>query len=307
MIINASQRTDIPSFYSEWFYNRVREGFVCVRNPFNTSSVVRYKISPSAVDGIIFTTKNPRPMISTLSCISSYNPYFFVTITPYESDIEPNVPHYADAASSLISLSAIVGKNALCWRYDPVLITEKYSISYHIKVFTELCKILENSVSSCTLSFVQLYDKTKRNFPGIREVHMDEKIELLSHIVPAALKYGIRVKTCAVPDELTIEGLQKEGCITRSVFESFTGIRVPRMSGGAKRKNCLCDLPTRDIGEYNSCLHGCLYCYANYDHKLVKKNYEHHDPSSPILIGSIKGLEIKDAEQESYKAQLGLF
>lgn len=307
MILNASQRTDIPSFFSDWFFMRIQEGFVCVRNPFNPSSIFRYRLHPSVVDGIIFTTKKPEPMISRLSQLSSFNPYFFVTITPYSVDIEPNVPSYTEAAQSAVRLSAIIGSKSLSWRYDPILITEKYSIEYHKKVFTELCAILENSVASCTISFVQLYEKTKKNFPGIREVSMEEKNGLLKFMVPTALQYGIRIRTCAVPDELKITGLYKEGCITRSLFHSYTGINVPSMKGGAKRENCLCDLPTRDIGSYNSCLHGCLYCYANYDQNLVRKNYAQHDPSSPILIGSIKDCEVKEANQESYKAQLSLF
>lgn len=307
MILNASQRTDIPSFFSDWFFNRVQEGFVCVRNPYNPLSITRYRLDPSFVDGIIFTTKNPEPMISRLSSIAGLNPYFFVTITPYETDIEPNVPHYTDAAHSVVKLASIIGSASLCWRYDPILITTKYSIAHHIKVFTELCKILEHSVSSCVISFVQLYEKTKRNFPSLREVTLEEKKELLESLVPIALRYGIKIRTCAITEDFPIEGLEKKGCITRSVFASYTGIQVPPMCGGAKRKTCLCDLPTRDIGEYNSCLHGCLYCYANYDKTLVNRNYAKHDPSSPILIGSIEGCEVKNSKQEGYKAQLSLF
>jgi hypothetical protein len=297
MILNASQRTDIPSFFSDWFFNRVREGFVCVRNPYNPLSITRYRLDPSFVDGIIFTTKNPEPMISRLSSIAGLNPYFFVTITPYETDIEPNVPHYTDAAHSVVKLASIIGSASLCWRYDPILITTKYSIAHHIKVFTELCKILEHSVSSCVISFVQLYEKTKRNFPSLREVTLEEKKELMESLVPIALRYGIKIRTCAVTEDFSIEGLEKKGCITRSIFASYTGIQVPPM----------CGLPTRDIGEYNSCLHGCLYCYANYDKTLVNRNYAKHDPSSPILIGSIEGCEVKNSKQEGYKAQLSLF
>ncbi|HOS30459.1 MAG TPA: DUF1848 domain-containing protein, partial [Treponemataceae bacterium] len=291
----------------DWFFNRVQKGFVCVRNPYDPLSITQYRLDPSIVDGIIFTTKNPEPMISRLSSIASLNPYFFVTITPYENDIEPNVPYYCTVAHSVIKLASIIGSSSLCWRYDPILITTKYSIAHHIKVFAELCKVLEHSVSSCVISFVQLYEKTKRNFPSLREVSLEEQKELLEALVFIARRYGIKIRTCAVTEDFTIEGLEKNGCITRSVFASYTGIQVPPMCGGAKRKTCLCDLPTRDIGEYNSCLHGCLYCYANYDKTLVNRNYAKHDPSSPILIGSIEGCEVKNSKQEGYKAQLSLF
>ena len=100
MIISASRRTDIPAFYSRWLGNRLREGFVLVKNPRNPRQVRRISLAPEDVDGIVLWTKNPAPMLPMLSALEPYAYYFQFTLTPYGTDVEPGLP---DKDSVMIS------------------------------------------------------------------------------------------------------------------------------------------------------------------------------------------------------------
>jgi hypothetical protein len=302
VIISASGRTDIPAFYAKWFLNRVNAGYVCARNPFRPETVLRYRLDADVVDAVVFCTKNPAPMLGLLDGLAPLNPYFFVTITPYGRDIEPNVPDYHEVARSLVALSKALGARSVCWRYDPIILSDEYTAERHAASFSEICALLEGSVSECVVSFVQPYAKTARNFPDMRLASPDERHDLLAVMVPIAKLRGITVRTCADYAGTAIEGLGVPGCVTRRVLREFTGIEAPALPGGPKRPECRCDLPSRDIGAYNSCPHGCKYCYANYDAALAVRNYRAHDPDSELLIGHIgKDDIVVDAKQESYR------
>ena len=93
MILSVSRRTDIPNYYSEWFYNRIKEGFLYVRNPMNAHQISEIKITPDVVDCIVFWTKNPLPMMKRLNEIKEYNYYFQFTLTGYGNDVEVNLPN----------------------------------------------------------------------------------------------------------------------------------------------------------------------------------------------------------------------
>ena len=139
MIISASRRTDIPNYYSEWFFNRIKEGYVLVRNPMNISQVSKISLSPDVVDGIVFWTKNPLPILDRLEELREYTYYFQFTLTPYGKDVEPNVPSKNDLIiPSFRKLSERIGKERVVWRYDPILFNDKYTMDYHIKYFKAL-------------------------------------------------------------------------------------------------------------------------------------------------------------------------
>lgn len=181
MLIFASGRTDIPAFYSQWFMNRIRSGFVDVRNPYFPQQVSHYILTPDLVDCIIFCTKNPNPIIPYIDELNQrgFKSYFFVSITPYGKDIEPNVPNKHELLDSFISLSEKIGINNICWRYDPIFVSKKYSIDYHFRSFDTIAQKLEGYTKRCIISFVDLYEKTKRNFPELQEVSENEQKELI--------------------------------------------------------------------------------------------------------------------------------
>ena len=301
MIINAGMRTDIPGYYSEWFYNRIKEGFVCVRNPYYAEQVTRYKLSPAFVDCIAFCTKNPEPMLCRLNEISEFNQFWSVTITPYDKDIEPFVPGKKKVMESFKRLSAVVGKNAISWRYDPIFITDKYSVKFHIDAFEKMAENLSGYVYNCVISFIDLYQKTKRNFPEAKEVTRDERLQLGHAFAHIGEKYGIKIRSCCEGIELATFGVDISGCMTKNVIERAIGVslEVPKSRSKA-RTECDC-LIGSDIGRYNTCGHGCVYCYANYDRETVINNMKLHNPKSPFLIGDAReGDVVHDAKQEAW-------
>ena len=309
MILNTGCRTDIPAYYSEWFYNRIREGFVLARNPYRPEQVLKYRLDPAVVDALCFCTKNPQPMLSRLGELNAFRQFWFVTVTPYGREIEPLVPEKARVLESVRQLSAWVGERAVGWRYDPVFITERYSLEYHLRSFEKMSAALSGYVNSCVVSFIDLYEKTRRNFPQAKAVSPDEQKRLIQAFVEIGRKHRISIRTCCENADLAQYGADVSGCMTRAVLEKALDCRlnVPK-SKKSPRAECECLLGA-DIGLYNTCPHGCVYCYANYDRRTVEQNFQQHDPHSPLLIGHLReGDKIIEARQESYvSAQLSMF
>jgi len=292
MIINTGQRTDIPAFYSEWFAGRLREGFVCVRNPYNPYQVSRYRLDPAVVDCIGFCTKNPSPMFRYMDLLSGYGQFWFVTITPYGRDIEPNVPDKHKIIEDFKTLSGIVGKNSICWRYDPIFITDTYTEEYHISAFSQICEALSGYTDTVVISFIDLYPKVRKNLPGVVQVTKEQRLRLGKAFIDIAGRYGLTVKPCAEGDELKIYGADTGGCMTLATYEKAIGKRlVPPVKLKGARSECACYLAC-DIGAYNTCLHLCRYCYANYDASEVLATSKTHDPKSPFIIGNYLDTDI---------------
>ena len=309
MILNTGCRTDIPAYYSKWFYNRIREGRVCTRNPYRPEQVLQYRLDPEVVDVLCFCTKNPLPMLPRLSELKRFRTFWFVTLTPYGREIEPYVPDKKVVLDAIRQLSAAVGAKAVGWRYDPILITEKYSVAFHLQAFERMAEALQNSVHSCVISFLDLYQKTQRNFPAARTVTETDQRVLAGSFAKIGAKYGITVRTCCENAALAQCGVDVSGCMTKEVLEVATDCRltIPKKKK-SPRAQCSCLLGA-DIGMYNTCPHGCLYCYANADRKTVERNIRLHDPDSPFLIGGFRqGDQIIEVQQESYlERQLRLF
>lgn len=302
MIIQTGNRTDIPAFYSQWFTNRLREGFVLARNPFNPVSITRYRLDPSVVDLIVFCTKNPGPLLrqGDWDLLNRYHQYWFVTITPYGKDIEPNVPEKTEVMESFRSLSRIVGADCMCWRYDPILIDEAWTVERHIKEFSAMCRKLEGSTHTCVISFIDLYEKVRRNFPQARTVPFETQMDLTASLVKIAARHGMVIKPCGEDKRLAITGADCSGCMTQKTFEKAIGQNINLPPNPNNRKECACYI-TNDIGQYNTCGHLCRYCYANADAGTVRRNMKMHDPESPLLVGLPRPEDrIHDARQESW-------
>ena len=300
MIINTGQRTDIPAFYADWFVNRLKAGFVLVRNPYNPRSVTRYRLSPEVVDLIGFCTKNPAPMLPHMDLLRPYGQFWYVTITPYGKEIEPGVPDKREVLDSFRRLSDIVGPDRMGLRYDPVFISGEYPAERHIRAFEYMAQTLSGYTRTAVISFVDLYEKTKRNFPEVRPVTAEQRLLLGKAFVEIAGQYGMTVRPCGEGDELAPFGADCSGCMTVAMYEQALGRRLKVPKTAPARKECACYLGG-DIGAYNTCGHLCRYCYANYDAATVRKNLAAHDPESPLLIGRLEpGDQVHEAKQESW-------
>ena len=308
MILNTGSRTDIPAFYSEWFMNRIRAGFVMARNPFYPKQIIRYDLDPSVVDVLVFCTKNPKNMLEHLEELKKYRMYWNVTITPYGKDIEPNVPHKKEVMDAFIELSKKVSVKNVVWRYDPIFLNEKYDISHHLMIFEKMCAYLEGYCKHVIISFIDLYEKTRKNFPEVKEVSFDEQCYITKQFVKIAARHGMDIRLCHEDERLAFYGADVTGCLSKEVLEDAIGEQLIVPTSSKSREGCNC-LLGNDIGAYNSCLHLCRYCYANFDKDIVLKNHKLHDPKSPLLIGKIEeGDEIREHKSISYlDDQLTLF
>lgn len=290
MIISASRRTDIPSYYSEWFYNRIKEGYVCVRNPMNIHQISKIDLSPDVVDGIVFWTKNSIPMIDRISELEKYTYYFQFTLNAYGKDIEPNVPSKNEfIIPAFQKLSSIIGKERVVWRYDPIFINEHYTIDYHKKYFQALCSKLSKYTEKCTVSFIDLYRNTARNTKplNIRTLTNDEVLELMNSFILVAKEEGIDIDTCAEEYDLSSLGISHACCIDKQRLERLGNYTLNIGKDKNQRGVCGC-IESIDIGMYNTCENGCAYCYANYNPSMAATNHALHDPKSPLICGDIK-------------------
>lgn len=300
MIIQTGNRTDIPAFYSKWLANRLREGFVLVRNPFNPTAVTRYRLEPLVVDLMVFCTKNPEPMLRYMDLLQPYSQYWFVTITPYGKVYEPNVPAGEQVMETFRRLSDIVGPDCMCWRYDPIFLDREWTVERHLEAFREMCSRLDGSTHTCVISFIDLYEKVKRNFPEAKTVPFEIQLAITAETVRIAKEHGMVLKPCGEDRRLASVGADCSGCMTLEVFETAVGQNMNLPPNPNNRKECACFI-TGDIGQYNTCGHLCRYCYANADAGTVRRNMRLHDPSSPLLIGKIRPEDrIHEAKQESW-------
>lgn len=308
MIINIGQRTDIPAFYARWFLNRLQAGFVCVRNPYNPSQVSRYRLSPDVVDCIGFCTKNPLPMLPYLDRLQDYGQYWYVSITPYGRDLEPNVPDKHRLLQAFRQLSQKVGKLRVGWRYDPILLTDRYTPEYHLRAFRAMAEALAGFTDTVVISFVDCYPKVLQNFPELQAVPRAVRLQLGQELVRIAADCGMGLRTCAEGDELAPYGADCSGCMKLSDYERAIGktLLAPKRKGA--RAECACYLGC-DIGAYSTCRHFCRYCYANGSRQEVLAKCRQHDPESPFLIGNYQeGDQIHDVPQKSWvEPELSLF
>ena len=301
MIINSGCRTDIPAFYSKWFMNRIKEGYVYVRNPYYMTQVTKLSLSPDVVDCLVFGTKNPEPMIKYLEELNKYKQLWYITITPYGKDIEPNVPEKKKVIESFKKISESIGINSVNWRYDPIFIGMGFNVEKHINCFEKMAKDLKGYTKNCTISFLDLYEKVKRNAPKIKPPTREEQIELAKAFYKIGKDNGIIIHSCCEKTFLADYGMDCKGCMTKEIVEASIGERLNAPKIKNVREDCNC-LLGNDIGVYNSCNHLCIYCYANADRETVKKNVRMHNPNSPFLIGNLMPEdEIHETKQKSWK------
>ena len=294
MIISASRRTDIPAFYGKWFINRIKAGFVYVRNPFNPKQVSKVILSADLVDCIVFWTKNPKPFLPELSYLDSagFNYYFLFTITSYGDDVECGVGKKKNIIAAFKELSELIGAERVIWRYDPILFSQKYNPEYHIKWFRYIAGQLSGYTDRCIISFLDAYKKIERNISSLGIVTPSREMisRLVNEMKAASEQHGLELLSCAEVRDLTRFGVRRNKCIDDKLISAVTGRRIVHRKDKNQRDECLCT-ESVDIGAYNSCPHFCSYCYANAERNSVLRNIKRHNPDSPFLIGDMCGDE----------------
>jgi len=292
MIISASRRTDIPAFYSEWFFNRLKDGFCYTRNPMNPRQLSKIILTPEIVDCFVFWTKDPEPMFARLDELSGFDYYFQYTINPYPVTIEKNVPDLDKAILSAQTLSTKIGKNRLVWRYDPIFITKDFNVDQHALAFYSIAKQLSGIVKRCVISF---YDEYK-TISGIFTPNVIEIEQIAKEFSSIGNDFAIKIETCSETTNLEHYGICNTKCIDDRLISEIIGQPLQLAKDKGQRSECGC-VTSIDIGAYSSCKHGCVYCYAQRETQLQK-----HFSDSPLLLGKPLITDVVlNRKMESYK------
>lgn len=288
MIIGAGLRTDLVHHYGEWLMNRFHAGFAYVRNPLFPNRVHRFRLDPDVVDAVLFCSKNYAPFLDGLGEIEKrYRLYCHYTITAYEHDVEPGIPSLDERVETLLRVEKIVGKGRLAWRYDPVLLTENYTIDRHLDVFERLARQLAGHVDRCIFSFVEMYVKLRTNMPELIPLTNDDKQKLAKGLGAIAKSYRLPLQICCNEADYSEYGIRNAACVTLDVLGKANGCTFRSVKHNGNRRGCGC-IETRDLGLYDTCPNGCKYCYATRNPEAVRANMARHDPESPLLIGKLE-------------------
>ncbi len=295
MIVSASYRTDIPAFYGDWFMRRLEAGVCRVRNPYG-GQTHEIPLDPAAVDGFVFWTRNPGPFRAALDEVAARGFPFMVqvTVTGYPRQLEASVLAPERVVALVDELARAYGPRVAVWRYDPLLITSLTPPDWHRRNFTELARAIAGKVDEVVFSCAQIYAKTRHNLNRAAARHgftwhdppEADKRALLNELAEVARDLGLTPTLCAQP-ELLNPGLGPARCIDAGRLSDVAGRAIGARTKG-NRPGCLC-AESRDIGAYDSCPHGCVYCYAVRNPGLAKRRYQTHDPASPFLIPPSQG------------------
>jgi hypothetical protein len=292
MIVSASRRTDIPAHYADWFVSRLAEGGTVARNPFNPMQERFVSLTPEAVDGFVFWSKNPAPMLGRLALLQGYAYYFQFTLNAYGEEIEPGLPPFSARIDTFRRLSEALGANRVVWRYDPIFTSVGYTADWHAETFVALAESLRGYTRRVTISFLDYYQNISKNIKlhGINVPETDDIINMASKMAPAAAAAGMSIDSCAEADDLSGFGITRGKCVDAGLLSEIAataGRRVDNPETGThkfteagktqktrkpvtsarprkdpnQRPACGC-APSVDIGTYNTCKSGCVYCYA---------------------------------------------
>lgn len=310
MIINVGGRTDIVNYYTPWLLNRLEEGYAYSRNPYSKDDVYKLSLKPEDVGCLLFCSKNYNPILEYIGEINEkYHILCQYTITAYGRDVEPNVPSIDESIETLKELSDIIGKNRIMLRYDPILLTEKYTVERHLETFDYMAREIAPYIYRCIFSFVDMYKKVEENMSEIIPFTADDKETLLKGIGETSGKYGLYTQICACRENYEKYNIHTSSCVTAEILEHANGVTYKNVKAKGMREGCRC-IPSRDIGAYNTCFSDCKYCYANRRPEIAKRNIKRHDEKSPLLIGHLKKTDnLHDVKPEKYSEprQLTLF
>jgi hypothetical protein len=294
MIVSASYRTDIPAFHAPWFANRLAAGFAMVRNPYG-GPPTRVGLGGDEVDGFVFWTRNLAPFFACLDEVDRRGLPFVIhhTITGYPRPLDRSTIAVDVAIAQIARVIARFGPGRVVWRFDPIVWTTLTETARHEAMFAALAARLAGLVDEVVVSCAHIYRKTARNLDAAartrgfswRDPPPDEKRALLRRLAGIAQAGGLRLTLCD-QDGLRSDGIGRAACIDaerlgRVAGRPITARRKPH------RPTCGC-WQARDIGNYDTCAHGCVYCYAVTSQDAAKRACVGHDPHGPFLNGAAR-------------------
>lgn len=285
-IISASRRTDVPAFYSDWFMNRLHDGYVRWLNPFSGKPAI-VSLKPEDVAAIVFWSKNYLPLMPHLDELDSrgYKTVFQFTITGLPKLFEPRVPDLPDLLNAARILCGRYSPERVLWRYDPILISDRTDIDYHIVRFREIAGGLEGITRRCYFSFAIFYPKVLRSLGGLpikpADIAIGEQLQIVEILSEIAANYGIEMYSCC-GDHLVNGRIKNAHCVDAELLHRLFPDSIGSFALRPTRKECGC-FESKDIGAYDTCPHGCTYCYANSREAAALRYYERHDPCRDML------------------------
>jgi hypothetical protein len=292
MIVSASYKTDIPAFYGDWFLKRLRAGYCKMVNPFNRNQTFFVSLRREHVDGFVFWTKNIGPFLDKLAEVHSLGYPFVIqySINCYPRKLEFSVTDATRAITHAKEIARQHGSRTLVWRYDPVVFSSETPAESHLENFEWLAGRLEGCTDEVVISFAQIYQKTRRNMNwASREFGFEwadpddeQKRRLMRELLGIARSHKMQLTLCSQP-YLLEPGVQEARCVDARRLSALAGTQIQARLKGA-RKECGC-FESRDIGDYDTCPHGCVYCYAVQNRKLAQRRFREHDPESEFLFG----------------------
>lgn len=289
MMVTVSRRTDIPCYFSDWFYNRVHEGYAYARNPMNAHQVSRIALTPDVVDCFVFWSKNPGPMIGRLDELAGFNYYFQFTLTGYGRDIEPGVPHKREVMIPTFQrLAEKIGPERVVWRYDPIAFSSKYTTEYHLRAFASIAEALAGYTERCVISFVDTYRKNQARMheSGLAEPAGPDLVLFARELADMAHAHGMTIGTCAEKIDLASVGIEHNACVSRELIQHIAHAKMKVGKHMGQRNECGC-VQSIDIGTYNTCRLMCKYCYANFNPESIERNVARYDPAAPLLCDEL--------------------
>lgn len=306
MLLNVGLRTDIVTHYSKWLIQRFREGFVYSRNPLFPHRIASYELSPERIDAVLFCSKNYMPILADLHEISDrYRTLFHYTVNGYGRDIEPNTPALPDTLAALKSLSALVGREKVFWRYDPILLNAAYTAAWHAETFANLAEKIAPYVRGCIVNFAEASMPLRERIRDFIPTDKTQEVAILAALGAVGQKYGLPIRICGRGKRPTAAGIERKACVLLDDIAAANGCQFQNIAHRGNKRDCSC-IESRDVGTYDSCSSMCRYCNANRNESLVKENAARHDPASPLLIGSVGDDDVFiPANQDSYLVQSG--
>ena len=289
-IISASRRTDIPAFYSRWLLRRLEEGYCEWVHPF-TGRLERVSLLPEDCLCIVLWTRNPAPLLHALPDLlaSGHFPLFHFTVTGYPKPLESDNPELSLSLRRLRDLAEKIGPESVIWRYDPIVVSSRTPMAFHLERFASIARDLEGAVRSVYFSFVDLYGKTRANFERLSQKHGIEFLEpdaverrnLVLRLRDSAVSHGMTLHACC-EDELVGEGVEKGRCIDLEWIRRVRSDLNERPKRRPTREQCGCT-ESVDIGTYHTCAFGCSYCYATRTREAALVRLREHDPNDTLL------------------------